>query len=614
MGRDVRLRVSILVVLEDPVTEIQHVLRLEALLLTFPEDMPLSGVEREAGAAVKSSVQCVLKGTANDVSLRASRKREPHLLNFVAADEEIIEIAAPDADRDGGNPHLWSTLPVPIVEDQVTWDESIEFPLGRQVKRTYMPHTKTYPRQLYGKGKERSVCQVSFIVTFFVVEAQTQMSTALGFAVLEIPDDVRLDDGVAELSADLTSPDGKPLEDVVCVVDLKATGPPPLSARETSSSEEDEVGIHYTVELRRQSDSVLTQDDERQLAAKKGSKSQISTSEATQESMTNAKDKERLQALDNEVESLQGQLEAVHAEADQKQAMVAHLSEQVDKRSDAIRKCGAEIVKLRKHIEVTEQERRRLDSQLKALHMSTAGAEMEVNRIMKAMAEGDASVHGFDGDAGGRHTRALAKRCIFLTEENKTLHRVAQDSAHERWQAAALQARRMEKMKKTQHVQAVYIRKMQALPGKVSAYKSTVKMQEKVIAKLEALLSGRQPPSTGNTEVTTIAGSVEDGAGGRLKFPASDDQRRGREVDKLRKENAKLRWRLAMAGSTKRNDVPGHMTDDVGVLLEMKDSKIRILEEQMVANAKAAGDEIATLKMRIMEMEIGTAVAMPGHP
>lgn len=50
--------------------------------------------------------------------------------------------------------------------------------------------------------------------------------------------------------------------------------------------------------------------------------------------------------------------------------------QQVDKRSDAIRKCGAEIVKLRKHVEVTDQERRRLDSQLKALHMSTAGAEM----------------------------------------------------------------------------------------------------------------------------------------------------------------------------------------------------------------------------------------------
>lgn len=37
---------------------------------------------------------------------------------------------------------------------------------------------------------------------------------------------------------------------------------------------------------------------------------------------------------------------------------------------------------------------------------------------MKAM-EGDSSGNGFDGDAGGRHTRALAKRCIMLTEENK---------------------------------------------------------------------------------------------------------------------------------------------------------------------------------------------------
>lgn len=61
------------------------------------------------------------------------------------------------------------------------------------------------------------------------MEAQTQMSTALGFAVLEIPDDVRLADGVAELSADLTSPDGKPLEDVVCVVDLKVTHRAPIS-------------------------------------------------------------------------------------------------------------------------------------------------------------------------------------------------------------------------------------------------------------------------------------------------------------------------------------------------------------------------------------------------
>lgn len=36
-----------------------------------------------------------------------------------------------------------------------------------------------------------------------------------------------------------------------------------------------------------------------------------------------------------------------------------------------------------------------------------------------------------------------------------------------------------------------------------------------------------------------------------------------------------------MAGSTKKNDVPGRDTENIGILLEMKDSKIRILEEQV---------------------------------
>lgn len=38
---------------------------------------------------------------------------------------------------------------------------------------------------------------------------------------------------------------------------------------------------------------------------------------------------------------------------------------------------------------------------------------------MKAMEGGEGSAGGIIGDTGGRHTRALAKRCIVLTEENK---------------------------------------------------------------------------------------------------------------------------------------------------------------------------------------------------
>lgn len=94
--------------------------------------------------------------------------------------------------------------------------------------------------------------QVSFLVSFFFVEAAaSQSSTALGFAVLEIPNDARLSDGeVAELSADVTSPSGKTLEDVVCVVDLKASGPAPRPARRKKSSiRDDDVSHHFFCQI-----------------------------------------------------------------------------------------------------------------------------------------------------------------------------------------------------------------------------------------------------------------------------------------------------------------------------------------------------------------------------
>lgn len=80
---------------------------------------------------------------------------------------------------------------------------------------TKLPTTESADSNL---RRSRQVC---FIVSFFVMEARSQTSTALGFAVLNVRDDVRLVDGVAELSADVISPRGTPLEGVVCVVDLK---------------------------------------------------------------------------------------------------------------------------------------------------------------------------------------------------------------------------------------------------------------------------------------------------------------------------------------------------------------------------------------------------------
>ncbi|CAB1104526.1 unnamed protein product [Ectocarpus sp. CCAP 1310/34] len=118
MGRDVRLRVSVVVALEDPVVKIDHLLHLEALLLTFPEGMPLPGVRREAGAGVKSFIQCIPKGTESNVLLQASKKKEPPMLRCDAAGENVIELDAPGSDRNEGNNYLRNTVPVTIVEDQ----------------------------------------------------------------------------------------------------------------------------------------------------------------------------------------------------------------------------------------------------------------------------------------------------------------------------------------------------------------------------------------------------------------------------------------------------------------------------------------------------------------
>jgi len=55
----------------------------------------------------------------------------------------------------------------------------------------------------------------------------------------------------------------------------------------------------------------------------------------------------------------------------------------------------------------------------------------------------------------------------------------------------------------------------------------------------------------------------------------------GFQTDRLRKENAALRWKLAMAGANNSGSLQGQVADDASVMLKMKESKIRILEEQV---------------------------------
>lgn len=58
------------------------------------------------------------QGTANEPSLSTCMTEEPPWERCDAAGLDIITIGTHKAGVGGGNPHLCSTLPVPIVEDQ----------------------------------------------------------------------------------------------------------------------------------------------------------------------------------------------------------------------------------------------------------------------------------------------------------------------------------------------------------------------------------------------------------------------------------------------------------------------------------------------------------------
>lgn len=70
------------------------------------------------------------------------------------------------------------------------------------------------------------------------------------------------------------------------------------------------------------------------------------------------------------------------------------------------------------------------------------------------------------------------------------------------------------------------------------------------------------------------------------------------QVERLRKENASLRWRLAMAGTKSNNNLQGKASDEAGVMLKIKESKIRILEEQVKG---ASGTRYKVIALDAME-------------
>lgn len=82
--------------------------------------------------------------------------------------------------------------------------------------------------------------------------------------------------------------------------------------------------------------------------------------------------------------------------------------QELDKRSDAIRRCGAEILKLRRQVEMYHMDRDRLESQLKGLHRNAAEDEM----VRVGVVDGPPMFH-----FGGRDVSINLRVSLFLSTD-----------------------------------------------------------------------------------------------------------------------------------------------------------------------------------------------------
>jgi chromosome segregation ATPase len=192
----------------------------------------------------------------------------------------------------------------------------------------------------------------------------------------------------------------------------------------------------------------------------------------------------RSEANQKEVDELHKRLAVLTEDISHKQTLIDRLLKEVDKRSDAIRTCGVEIVQLRRKNKKLNTDKDEMEKQMKAM------VEAE-KREAAAISEATEQELTKGGDLNGRE---LAQRLHIMQEKYKTekernviimkkLKTLYQQSAKVRHSQ-----QHFAKLEKAHQAQAAYIQNLQTENQKIEVYKSTIRTQERVVAKLEELI------------------------------------------------------------------------------------------------------------------------------
>jgi hypothetical protein len=208
--------------------------------------------------------------------------------------------------------------------------------------------------------------------------------------------------------------------------------------------------------------------------------------------------------------------------------------------------------------------------------------------------------------------RVTENRCASVTQEGIAIAKALQQLQQATTRNAAdsssgtgksnskqQQLEELKQLKNTQLQQLAYVARQQGLRVKCEAYKTTVLTQEQVIAKLEQALATANAAGATASSASNNANSSSSIQQQQLNSSRSVGD--AAELQRLRDENVTLKTALESldSGSNEKAQVT-----ELESVLQTRDDKLQILEDQMVQNARAAQAQITQLKLQIMELEM----------
>ncbi|KAK7247749.1 rhodanase [Aureococcus anophagefferens] len=253
----------------------------------------------------------------------------------------------------------------------------------------------------------------------------------------------------------------------------------------------------------------------------------------------------------------------------QKQLAIQRLVGELEARGAALRTCGGEIDALRRRGAALEADKGALAAQIAA---AAEAKDREWRGLERLLADGG-DLERFDGAGAATKFQILAHLCTSLRDENAALRRADEDRAAAERKLGDAEARHAH-LQRAHTAQSAFIQKLQADRAKVDAYKTTIAMQEQVIAKLEHVVTAKLKEIVDRRQAELALKRDEppvvapDPATER-KLAAALDEKRGLEF-----------------------------------LVEAKDQRVKVLEDQLLVKASEAAQEIAKLNLKIFELEV----------